>query len=101
MPKAYEIKNHYNIVLRDYQKVCIPNTIRTDDVGRPGHTMRLACKGKASKKWTTISWHVSKEDVSMVRHGEHYTLVAKDVRTKQLLSKIRQQYGAIRVVMAA
>ena len=98
MPYAYEMKNHWNIVLYDYDKVCIPGTIRTHDVGRKGHNQRMTCKSKGSKKWITFSWHIAKSDVKVIKHGDYHTLQAVEPSTEKILRNVRQKYGAIKIV---
>jgi len=97
MPIAIEGKNYWSIEIRDYTTVCQPGTIRTHDVGRPGHSQRMTCKSKYTGQWITFSWHVAKGDVEEIRQGGYYTLHAKDLKTKRLLDSIRAQHGAIKV----
>jgi len=40
----------------------IPGSFRTHDIGRPGHTKRIAGRLKSTGKWATQSMLVSRED---------------------------------------
>ena len=97
MPIAIEGKNYWIIEIQDYTTVCQPGTIRTHDVGRPGHSQRMTCVSKYSGKWITFSWHVAKEDVSEMKQSGYTTLRAEDEKTKKILNSIRSQYGPIKV----
>lgn len=55
-----------------------PSSFRTHDIGRKGHSMRIAGIQRSSGKWATQSWFISKKD-----------LKEDDPRTFQLVRKIR------------
>lgn len=59
-------------------------TFRTQDVGRSGHTQRLAGK-RSSGSWDTKSWLVRKSDA----HVERGRLVIDDADAKKALRQIR------------
>lgn len=59
-------------------------TFRTQDVGRPGHTQRIAGK-RRSGRWDTQTWLVSKEDA----HMEDGRLVIDVKKAKQTLGQVR------------
>jgi hypothetical protein len=97
MPIAIKGKNYWSIELRDYKRVCQPNTIRTHDVGRPGHSQRMTCKSVYSGQWITFSWHISDKDVKEVKRKNYTTLQATDDGVKKILDNIRSNHGAIKV----
>ena len=100
MPKAYLVGNFWHIVLHDYKKACQSGTIRTHDVGRVGSNERIACINRKTGKWITVSWHIHKDNVKIVRAkvGRGYTLTATNLRTAKILNQIRANFGKIRVV---
>lgn len=100
MPKAYLVGDYWHIVLKDYKKICIPETIRTHDVGRPHSNQRMCCVNKKTGKWITFSWHVHRSNVKVVKakKGRGYTLSALNRRTEKILNQIRANFGRIRVV---
>lgn len=89
---AEKTANYWRIRIKS-PRLCKPGTFRTQDMGRPGHTMRIACKNKRGK-WMTQAWRIYIGDVSL-KGG---TLVANNSRTAKVLKRIRQQYGAIKVI---
>lgn len=51
--------------------------IRTDDIGRKGHSLRLAGVSKKTGKWETQAWLVDRKDIK-----------SRDIRTLLLLNSI-------------
>lgn len=72
---------YYRIVIRPKSEF---TTFRAQDIGRKGHSIRLAGKRK-SGTWSTQAWLISKKD-AIVKAG---ILVGKDSQTKKILSKLR------------
>lgn len=58
-------------------------SFKTHDVGRSGHTQRVAGRRK-SGGWATQKWLISKNDA----HVENGRLVADDSNVKQIMSRI-------------
>jgi len=92
MPLAYETETEIRIPVLDYKKVCIPGTVRTFDVGRPGSNKLIRCKNIKTKRWITVSYHIDKSNLK--KRGDAY--VATNQRTKDIMDSIRNQHGAIR-----
>lgn len=70
-----DITNKYlRIRVRDPKSF---SKIRTDDIGRKGHSLRLAGLNRKTGKWQTQAWLVSKKDIKN-----------KDIRTLLLLNNI-------------
>ena len=82
-------KNFVRIRVRD-SGICRSGTYRVHDIGREGHSKRLACVENKTGKWTTISWFIAREDVTIVRKGRRIKLIGKDVPTRRLLASIRK-----------
>lgn len=82
---------YFRVEVRPQEKFV---TFRTHDVGRPGHTKRLAGK-RSSGSWDTKSWLIKKSDA----HVEGNTLVIDEPVTKKVLkalsSKIRHVKGDV------
>jgi hypothetical protein len=70
---------YFRIEVRPGEKFA---SYRIQNLGRPGHTKRLAGR-RASGTWATKSWLVAKSDA----HAEGKTLVIDDARAKQALAK--------------
>lgn len=69
--------------------------IRTDDIGRKGHSMRLAGVNRKTGKWETQAWLVSKKDIKNrdIRALMLLNSIAKDLpkdKRGQILRKVRQ-----------
>ncbi len=73
---------YYRIELRPTEKF---TSYRTQDVGRAGHTKRLAGK-RPSGSWGTRSWLISKKDAHMTRAGK---LVIDSKTTRKVLGDMR------------
>ena len=81
---------YYRIELRPTEKF---TSYRTQDVGRKGHTKRLAGK-RPSGSWGTRSWLISKNDAHVTGKGQ---LVIDSKTTKRVLGDMR---GSIKRVKA-
>ncbi|MHA1333218.1 MAG: hypothetical protein ACTSPL_03985 [Candidatus Odinarchaeia archaeon] len=66
------------------------NSFRTHDIGREGHSKRIAGKLKVGG-WATQSYLISLSDV-VIKNGK---IIAKDPITRKLLESIRKTYGGI------
>lgn len=73
---------YFRIELRPTERF---SSYRTQDVGRKGHTKRLAGH-RSSGSWTTKSWLVSKKDAHMTGKGR---LVIDSKTTRKVLGGIR------------
>jgi hypothetical protein len=73
--------NYYRVVLRPKSEFI---KFRTHDVGREGHTKRIAGK-RSSGSWATHSWLIHKNDAN-VKDGQ---LKTTDVKIKKILSLLR------------
>jgi len=89
--KAELIRNYWHVRLPVSRRGIIK--YRIHDVGRPHSNQRLAGMTRRGG-WKTLSWRVHKENVRI----RGTTLTALNERTAKILQKIRQQYGAIKVV---
>jgi len=70
-----EITDKYlRIRVRDPKKF---SKIRTDDIGRKGHSLRLAGLNPKTGRWETQAWLVDRKDIKN-----------KDIRTLVLLNSI-------------
>lgn len=79
--------DYYHIEVRPKEQF---TSFRTQDIGREGHTQRVAGH-KSSGSWKTQKWLVSKDDASV----EGDELIIDDQKTKTVLENIR---GPIRHV---
>jgi len=57
---------------------CVPNSFRTQDIGRPGFSKRIACISKKTKKWITQSL--------LIAHAE----------PREMKRRLRKQASALR-----
>ena len=73
--------NYYRIDVRPKEEF---STFRTQDVGGPGHLLRVAGK-RPSGSWSTATWLISKDDA----HIEGDKLVGDTKDAKDLLKKLR------------
>lgn len=74
---------YYRVVLRPKSEFV---TFRNHDVGRKGHTQRLAGKRK-NGSWDTQAWLISKKDAS-VKNG---ILVGNNPGTRKILDKLQSK----------
>ena len=81
---------YYRIEIRPTEKF---TSYRTQDVGRTGHTKRLAGR-RPSGSWGTRSWLISKKDAHMTGKGQ---LIIDSKTTKRVLGDMR---GPIKHVKA-
>lgn len=72
---------YYRVVVRPKSEF---TSFRAHDIGRKGHSIRLAGKRK-NGSWSTQAWLIAKSDAT-VKGG---ILVGKDSETKKILSKLR------------
>lgn len=79
--------DYYRVVVRDKDQF---SSFRMQDVGRSGHTKRLAGH-RNSGSWSTQAWLIRKGDA----HREKGKLVADDPKVRRILSRLR---GPIRHV---
>lgn len=80
-PGATGRGQYYRIMVRPKEEFI---TFRIQDVGRKGHTERLAGK-RASGSWDTEAWLVNKKDA----HVEKNKLVIDNPQTKTILKQVR------------
>ena len=73
--------NYYRIDVRPKEEF---STFRTQDVGGPGHLLRVAGK-RPSGSWSTATWLISKDDA----HIEAGKLVGDTKDARDLLKKLR------------
>jgi hypothetical protein len=73
--------NYYRVIVRPKSEFV---TFRTHDIGRQGHTQRIAGK-RSSGSWATHSWLISKEDA----YVENGILKSKKSRIRNVLDKLR------------
>jgi hypothetical protein len=73
--------NYYRIDVRPKEEF---STFRTQDVGGPGHLLRVAGK-RPSGSWSTATWLISKDDA----HIEGDKLVGDTKDAKDLLKNLR------------
>ena len=71
---------YYRIVVRPKEQFV---TFRVQDVGRKGHSQRLAGK-RPNGSWDTQAWLINKKDAHVVK-GK---LIANDPNTKKILNKL-------------
>lgn len=90
-PGTGENANYYRIIVRPKSEFV---TFRTHDVGRAGHTMRIAGK-RSSGSWATHSWLIDKKD-AYVDNGYLKTNVSKIKKILQnLRGPIKKSKGSI------
>jgi len=80
-PGATGEGNYYRIDVRPKEEF---STFRTQDVGGPGHLLRVAGK-RPSGSWSTATWLISKDDA----HIEGDKLVGDTKDAKDLLKNLR------------
>jgi len=80
-PGATGEGNYYHIDVRAKGEF---STFRTQDVGGPGHLLRVAGK-RFSGSWSTAAWLISKDDA----HVENDKLVGDTKDAKDLLKNLR------------
>jgi hypothetical protein len=73
--------DYYHIEIRDKDQF---TSFRTHDVGRGGHSQRVAGR-RSSGSWATQKWLISKEDA----HREDDELVADDEKVEKILDSLR------------
>ncbi len=71
---------YYHIVVRDKKQF---TSFRTQDIGRKGHSQRVAGHRK-SGSWDTQKWLISKKDA----HKENNTLVADTKKAQKILDQL-------------
>ena len=72
--------NYYHVAVRPKEDF---TTIRTQDVGEPGHIQRVAGK-RPSGSWDTVKWLISKEDA----HVEGGKLVPDTDEAREVLANL-------------
>ena len=80
-PGATGEGNYYHIDVRPKEEF---STFRTQDVGGPGHLLRVSGK-RPSGSWSTATWLISKDDA----HIEGDKLVGDTKDAKDLLKNLR------------
>jgi len=80
-PGSKKTGDYYHVTVRPKYEF---TSFRTHDIGRPGHSQRVAGRRK-SGSWATQKWLISKKDAH-VTNGE---LVADDEGAKEILDKLR------------
>jgi len=89
MPYAELIGEYWRIRLFD-PNLCYSDSFRTQDVGMAGSNMRIACMRRDTKRWSTQSWRIHKNNVKIVTGKKGYkTLSALNNRTYRILESIR------------
>lgn len=73
---------YYHVVVRPKEQF---SSFRTQDVGRSGHTQRVAGHRK-SGSWATQKWLISKEDAHVAGNGR---LVADNEKTEKVFDQLR------------
>ena len=73
---------YYRVVIRPKSEF---TSFRMQDIGRKGHSIRLAGKRKTGS-WATQAWLISKKDAT-IKAG---ILVGKDSETKKILAKLNK-----------
>lgn len=73
--------SYYRVVIRPKSEFI---TFRTHDVGREGHSQRIAGK-RSSGSWATHSWLIKKDDAYI----ENGVLKSKDSKIKKILNRLR------------
>lgn len=82
-PCAGQQGDYYHITVRPKEEF---TTFRTQDVGRSGHTQRVAGR-RSSGSWATQKWLVHKDDASVSNKG-HFLKIT-DPKTRAALSQVR------------
>jgi hypothetical protein len=80
-PGAGEGGDYYRVVVRDKSQF---TSFRTQDVGRSGHTKRLAGR-RSSGSWGTQAWLIHKDDA----HSSRGRLVADDPKVADIFEQLR------------
>jgi hypothetical protein len=62
LPKMHVTKNYIRIRVRNPSDF-IPKSFRTHDIGRKGHSKRIAGRLKSTGEWKTQAWLISKKDI--------------------------------------
>jgi hypothetical protein len=80
-PGMGDIGSYYRVVVRPKSEFV---TFRTHDIGRSGHTQRIAGK-RSSGSWATHTWLIAKND-AYVKNGH---LKADNKKVKNILQNLR------------
>lgn len=73
--------DYYHVTIRDKDQF---TSFRTHDVGRDGHSQRVAGR-RSSGSWATQKWLINKKDA----HREGDELVADDKKVEKILDRLR------------
>jgi len=87
--------NYWHLPVRGKKNI---SEVRIHDVGRPFHPQRVRGFNVRTKKWQTIGWRISRNDVKVVKRGRVKTLRALDENTQRILNSIKSNFGKIRVI---
>ena len=85
------VKRYWHIRIRNPRNF---TKIRTQDIGRRGHTLRRAGFHKTKRRWMTTSFLIAKEDARL-KNGD---LVATNPITAKVLAYIRYRYGPFKYI---
>jgi len=76
--KIHKTKKYVRYRIRS-PKLFVKSSFRTDDIGRPGHSKRIAGILKKTGKWATQAILISKEDYKkgyrVKKVGERYKII--------------------------
>lgn len=92
MPRA-ELKKNYYFVRVESPKKFKRGTFRAQDVGRHGHTLRIAAVKRSTGKWATQAWRLHKSDVR-VAGGK---LVGKTRAIKKILKSVPAAHKKVKI----
>jgi len=99
MPIARKIVNYYHVVIvpsKRFRKIAVPGETgkyRKHDVGRKGHSYRLAGVLNRSRRWATHSFHFHTSDVKVIKGR----LVGKIAPVSRAIRSIERRQGKIKV----
>jgi len=94
LPYVRRGRGYISVVVRPIEDFD-PKSFRRHDIGRKGHTFRLAGKLKKTGEWATHSFQFKPDEVKFVGKGASKMLVGKNPITQRTLYKIQQRYGLI------
>jgi len=88
MPEVRVSDRYIRIGLRSPEEF-VPSSFRTHDIGRPGHSKRIAGILKSTGEWATQAWLINKED-----------FLRGDPKTLKLLWDIEKRYPWIKAQLS-
>ena len=75
--------------------LCIPDSFRTQDIGRPGYSQRVACRSKRTGKWITQSLLISHSEPIEMKRRLRKSASALKSRMKKNETGISSRYHPI------